>query len=160
MPETPNLAFAWAPVWMLREIELRKMKISDITFPGPERWVTIWLLTSKMDQQGKGIRRTLRCCGKTPCSTLCPWALGWKAIEVAKNKGALPGSPLFSTWNDLKETSKSNTIKAWRAHLGPDVSGHSARRSGAMSCICESRSPHPRIRILGKMEIECGSHIC
>lgn len=149
MPETPNLAFAWAAIWMLREIELRKMKISDITFPGPERWVTIWLPTSKMDQQGKGIRRTLRCCGKSPCSMLCPWALGWKAIEVAKDKGALPGSPLFSAWNDLKETSKTNTIKAWRAHLGSDVSGHSARRSGAMYYV-RAGLPIQELAFLGR----------
>lgn len=47
---------------MLREIDLRKVKIRDVTFPGPDRWVTIWLPTSKTDQQGRGIRHTLRCC--------------------------------------------------------------------------------------------------
>ena len=34
MPDMPKLAFAWASTWMLREIELRKMKIRDVTFPG------------------------------------------------------------------------------------------------------------------------------
>jgi hypothetical protein len=131
-PQYPKLAFAWSAVWMLREIELRRMKIQDVTFPGPERWVTVWLPTSKTDQQGKGIRRTLRCCGKSPCATLCPWALGWKAIEAARAKNALLGSPLFSPAGNLKAISKSGTIKAWKAHMGRDVSGHSARRSGAM----------------------------
>ena len=37
------------------------MKIEDVTFPGPARWVTIWLPTSKGDQEGRGVRRTLRC---------------------------------------------------------------------------------------------------
>lgn len=97
LPETTRLAFAWASVWMLREIELRKMKLQDITFPGEDRWVTIWLPTSKGDQEGRGVRRTLRCCGKSPCSPMCPWALGWKAIEVARAKGALPSSALFSS---------------------------------------------------------------
>jgi hypothetical protein len=60
LAEVPNLAFAWASVWMLREIEVCKMKIQDITFPGEEKWVTIWLPTSKCDQEGRGVRRTLR----------------------------------------------------------------------------------------------------
>ena len=60
LAEVPNLAFAWASLWMLKEIEVRKMKIQDITFPGEEKWVTIWLPTSKCDQEGRGVRRTLR----------------------------------------------------------------------------------------------------
>jgi hypothetical protein len=126
MPETPKLAFAWASIWMLREIELRKMKLQDITFPGEERWVTIWLPTSKCDQEGRGVRRTLRCCGKSPCAPLCPWALGWKAIELARAKGAYPGSSLFSSWNNLKETTKTGTIKAWKAQK---IGGHVLRES-------------------------------
>lgn len=42
-------------------------------------------------------------------STLCPWALGWKAKEAAR---ALPSSPLFSSRDSLKEMTKASTIKA------------------------------------------------
>ena len=45
-------------------------------------------------------------------STLCPWALGWKAKEAARAKGALPSSPLFSSRDSLKEMTKASTIKA------------------------------------------------
>ena len=95
----PKLAFAWASTWMLREIELRKMKIRDVTFPP----------TSKCDQEGRGIRRTD---AKFPCAALWSWALGWKAMKCAHDKGALPSSPLFSPRDNLKETSKSGNIKA------------------------------------------------
>ena len=149
LPETPRLAFAWAAIWMLREIEMRKMKLQDITFPGDNRWITIWLPTSKCDQEGRGIRRTLRCCGKSPCTPLCPWALGWKVVEVARAKGALPGSALFASWNNLKATSKSGNIKAWKAHLGEHVSGHSPRRSGAMYYV-RAGLPIQELAFLGR----------
>ena len=149
IPHHPRLAFAWATVWMLREIELRRMKIRDVTFPGPDRWITIWLPVSKTDQQGKGVRRTLRCCGKQPCVALCPWALGWKAIEAARSRGALPGSPLFSPAGKLKEITKSGTIKAWKAHLGPEVTGHSPRRSGAMYYV-RAGLPIQELAFLGR----------
>ena len=134
---------------MLREIELRRMKIRDVTFPDPDRWITIWLPVSKTDQQGKGVRRTLRCCGKQPCVALCPWALGWKAIEAARSRGALPGSPLFSPAGKLKEITKSGTIKAWKAHLGPEVTGHSPRRSGAMYYV-RAGLPIQELAFLGR----------
>jgi len=149
LPETPRLAFAWAAIWMLREIEMRKMKLQDITFPGENRWITIWLPTSKCDQEGRGVRRTLRCCGKTPCTPLCPWALGWKIVEIARAKGALPGSALFASWNNLKETSKAGNIKAWKAHLGEQVSGHSPRRSGAMYYV-RAGLPIQELAFLGR----------
>lgn len=40
--------------------------------------------------------------------------IGWQAIEMARNKNAFPGSPLFSSVGNLKEISKTGTIRPGR----------------------------------------------
>ena len=75
--------------------------------------------------------------------------MGWKAVEMARAKGALPGSPLFPAANNLKETTKSGMINAWKAHLGNEVSGHSARRSGAMYYV-RAGLPIQELAFLGR----------
>ena len=74
--------------------------------------------------------------------------MGWKAIDLARSKGALPGSPLFSMMKDLKETSKAGNIKGILGHRGDG----SQRSQEWCHVLCASRSPHSRARLLGEME--------
>ena len=68
---------------------------------------------------------------------------------MARAKGALPGSPLFSGAGNLRETSKSGNIKTWKAHLNKEVTGHSARRSGAMYYV-RAGLPIQELAFLGR----------
>ena len=51
----PALAYAWAVVWMLREIEVSAMKWKDISADWNRRRVSIYIPVSKCDQQGLGL---------------------------------------------------------------------------------------------------------
>ena len=51
--------FVWAAVWMLRQIEMRNMKVGHVTLRSPERTITIWLPISKCDQQGLRVSHNL-----------------------------------------------------------------------------------------------------
>ena len=64
---------------MLREIELADLTTEDFTMDHLSRRVTLYLKMSKMDSEGKGVRRTLQCfCprGKR-CDSECPYARTW-----------------------------------------------------------------------------------
>ena len=130
-PKDPGLMFVWAAVWMLREIEVRNMKVKDVLRNDQDRWAAIWLPTSKNDQQGEGVRRTLGCGGRTPCERCCPWRLASLVIARSGNTMPLPDEFLFKDCK-LKNTTKRGVIASWKRTFSQGVSGHSPRRSGAM----------------------------
>ena len=127
-----KLAYWWACAWVLREIELSAMKWEHVTFSDEGMWVRIFLPTSKTDQAARGVRRTLSCCGLKPCVKLCVWEL-WNKL-----RRLLHGQPrvgfIFTDYAQGK-VSKQSMIKAWQEVADPLVSGHSARRSGAMAYV-------------------------
>ena len=131
----PGLSYAWACAWMLREIELSKMKPSHIRRDPIKRQVSIFIPLSKTDQGGKGVRRTLGCCGSHPCIPQCPW---WLCERIVERIGGLDNrdssSPLFLSV-DGKALTKHQMVDGWRKVTGMRVTGHSARRSGAMDYI-------------------------
>ena len=131
-PEWPVLAFTWAAIWMLREIELRNMKIKHVMMKDKEKQVSIWLPISKCDQTGKGVRRTLACCGcKKGCLPTCPWRLATLMLRRSRKFNSLANGSLMKT--SLGTTpSKSGVIDAWKKNFAEEVTGHSPRRSGAM----------------------------
>ena len=71
--KAPMLAFAWASVWMLRCAELVKVKKKHIAVSEGEKTISLTIPVSKMDQKGMGVRRTLMCCGRSPCSRSCAY---------------------------------------------------------------------------------------
>ena len=131
----PGLSYAWACAWMLREIELSKMKPSHIRRDPFKKQVSIYIPLSKTDQGGKGVKRTLGCCGSHPCIPQCPW---WLCERIAEKIGGLgireSTSPLFLSV-DGKALTKHQMVDGWRKVTGMRVTGHSARRSGAMDYI-------------------------
>ena len=130
-PLSPVKMFLWAAIWMLREIEVRNMKVGHVRIRGEEKAISIFLPTSKCDQQGLGIRRSLNCSCRGPCEFWCPWSLGKDLIVNAKSMGMFANSPLFVDFRRAP-TSKSGVIKSWKSSFGERISGHSPRRSGAM----------------------------
>ena len=75
----PALFYAWAVVWMLREIEVSAMKWRDVTRSECGKRVASFIPLSKCDQQGLGVRRTLQCSMNRSCPRWCCWRL-WGEI--------------------------------------------------------------------------------
>ena len=147
-PERPGLAFVWACLWMLREIELRNMMTSHVRIHDKLKTVTIWLPISKCDQAGAGVKRTLGCCGKRKCSCMCPWRVACKVMKAARKMGVTGTLPLFAG-RKLKATAKAGFVESWRHLFGDDVSGHSPRRSGAMYYV-RNNLPIQELAFLGR----------
>eukprot|EP00435_Cladocopium_sp_Y103_P009529 s616_g2.t1 len=147
-PVEAGIMFVWASIWMLREIEVRNMQVGHVVLRTGEKAVSIFLPSSKADQQGKGIRRTLRCCGKMTCRIWCPWSLACGLKSAAAHKNFLASSPLFVT-ERRAQTKKAANIAAWKRLFGNEVSGHSPRRSGAMFYV-RAGLPIQELAFLGR----------
>lgn len=126
--------FVFSVVWMLREIELAALCTNDLTIDHTSKRVSLYLKMSKMDASGKGVTRTLQClCVGNDCSKECPYGVTTDLVcAVEKFNGT--GSPLM-LMKDKQAATKAQIIKTWRWLFGQEVSGHSGRRSGALSYI-------------------------
>ena len=91
--------------------------------------VRLFIPKSKMDQKALGVTRCLACCGKVECDPLCPWAVA--LLALSKLRVLKPSAPLFPSIHD-KKLSQYNLVKSWALKLDGSITGHSARRSGAM----------------------------
>ena len=126
--------FACGVHWMMREIEIANLSAKDIKFDSRNRLVTVLFVNSKGDQEARGVSRTLQCICKEGCTLKCPYAV----LEVLVNYAGLKGSPnaMISTTADGKHrATKKDLVDSWRALYGQDITGHSARRSGALQYI-------------------------
>ena len=122
------LGYAWAHVWMLREIEVSHVRWKDVETVTEGKLVKLFLPLSKTDQRGLGVRRTLKCCGTTPCIAGCAWHVWTWIVKHLKGK-----EDDFVFGDSMgRRMSKDAVIKAWQAVTDPTVTGHSGRRSGAM----------------------------
>ena len=120
-------SYAWATHWMLRAAEAATVKAKHVSLNWKKREVRLFIPKSKTGQQAKGAWRTLQCCGAKQCDVTCPWDLAVRALSCLKNNE----SPLFPTYKGA-QVSKEQLARAWQNNLNPRMSGHSARRSGAM----------------------------
>ena len=145
----PMLAFAWGVVWMLREVELGAVKWNHVETNEGSRTITMYTPKSKMDQMGKGVKRSLRCCGDSPCTRHCVWEL-LTLLKKEKLANQREDDYVFVD-NSGGKVSKNNMVKSWMEASGQKVSGHSARRSGAML--------YTRAGILGPVEELGGSFL-
>eukprot|EP00435_Cladocopium_sp_Y103_P018097 s565_g4.t1 len=127
------LSYAWAMIWMLREIEVSECKWEHVHTDEQLRKISLTIPISKMDQGARGVKRTLQCCGEDPCSRFCAWRI-WERIsdEFPFKKGRK--SWVFT--DKLKnKLSKKNMVSLWKEATEKPVTGHSARRSGAMEHV-------------------------
>ena len=118
------------PVWMLRAAEAAKVLVKHVAIKHSPRHVTLLIPFSKMDQKGKGVSRTLQCCGLRECHRWCAWGLALKTLAL--HKTGKPQDPLFPLVNG-KKAKKSCLVRNWQKFLDGEMGGHTsrARRSGA-----------------------------
>ena len=128
-PQSTALSYAWSAIWMLRAIEAKSLLVGHVTLDRRKSTVKLFIPKSKMDQKSLGVTRNLACCGKVECETLCPWAIA--LLVLSKLRVLKPSAPLFPSIQD-KKLSQYNLVKSWALKLDGSITGHSARRSGAM----------------------------
>lgn len=127
-------AYAWGVAWMLREIELSKVRWEHVTWNRAAKTVRLFIPHSKMDQKGLGVARTLQCCGETPCWKGCAWNILQKLLELRGRRAGHPEEMMFPNLAGNKP-SKHEMVSSWRTLVGGNIAGHSARRSGAMAYV-------------------------
>ena len=161
-PEFPKRSWLVAVFWMLREIELAGIKLHSSHIELGESLGRLTLPVSKQDPGAVGRTRVFHCIcklgsvpdGWVPGRSVCPvCALKRQVAHRCAQAGVTQTDekakkiPLFCT-SAGEIVGKTGVVSSWRALLraaiGPadrpgvdDVSGHSARRSGAKTlCRC------------------------
>ncbi|CAE7036982.1 unnamed protein product [Symbiodinium sp. CCMP2592] len=147
----PKESFLFGAVWILREDELENLEVSDVRIE--DKLVFVYLATSKTDIEAEGTLRVLqcRCLGKS-CRRLCPKRVSLdlvaKASTLHKVK-ATKGGQYLSPLNTGLKASKAQTVKSWKDCFHVKVTGHSARRSGALYYI-RSGYALEQVKFLGR----------
>ena len=129
----PALSYAWACLWMLREIEASECKWEHVQMDRQRKTVSLMIPISKMDQDAKGIKRTLQCCGENVCSRFCAWNVWLRMVEEFPKRKEKKGYLFTDKFKG--KLNKNKMIEAWRKVTRKQVTGHSARRSGAMEHV-------------------------
>eukprot|EP00438_Fugacium_kawagutii_P003145 Skav224992 [mRNA] locus=scaffold373:32709:39847:- [translate_table: standard] len=133
-------------IWHRTQISLSVLRVSDLAVDLARRAASLNVTKSKMDQKAKGVRRTLRCCGHTTCLRECPVSLATRIL--ADHTQFSEQAPLFPD-NNGTMVPKVRMVKAWMDVLDPEISGHSARRTGAM-LYARLGTPLHEIAMLGR----------
>eukprot|EP00438_Fugacium_kawagutii_P030047 Skav201343 [mRNA] locus=scaffold1389:351053:352966:+ [translate_table: standard] len=128
-PKRVAWSYAWALIWMLRSTEAAGVKKGHVKINGEKKEVSLLIPVSKTDQRAAGTRRTLKCCGLQVCSRYCPFDLAQKCVTELPQVN--PDEPMFPDFEGRAMT-RLQLIAAWAGKLDQHMSGHSARRSGAM----------------------------
>ena len=124
--------FEFGVTWMLREIELAAIRRKHIKLDFEHKRVTFVLPISKNDQEGFVVKRVLQClCDERVCRTSCPF---YTSLRLVDRMVAL-GIDLACTSQKKSAATKAQLIADWRLLYGTKVSGHSARRTGALRYI-------------------------
>ena len=152
----PALAYAWAVVWMLREIEVGSMKWKDVTINEACKRVSVFIPMSKCDQQGLGVRRTLQCCMHKTCQGWCCWKLWLEIWKAYKGRERDPQEYIFQDSQNQK-LSKAKMVEGWAMVTRDGIQGHSARRSGAMNYVRLGMPIQELASFLGEMEVFGGA---
>ena len=126
----PILAYAWAVVFMLRCAEVAAVRWIHVSADKDKKVITLKIPISKMDQSGWGVRRTLGCCGLRKCS----WACAWKVWSEISRRATSKSEFVFVDEYEGTKSTRKMTL-AWKDKLKAEMSGHSARRSGAMMYV-------------------------
>ena len=127
-------AYAWGVCWMLREIELSRVLWAHVSWNRKNKTVRLYIPQSKMDQQGLGTARTLQCCQENPCWKGCAWFLLQTMLEQRGHRAG-PGQQAMFPNTKGERPSKAEMVSCWRTAFETEISGHSARRTGAMAYV-------------------------
>ena len=125
--------FLFAMVWMLRAIELTALRLSDLDFSAGSKVASLTWRTSKTDQAGEGTRRTIRCNCQGHCDAECPYNVTETLAQKLMQRCS--GDTFILIKKAGSRASAGEIIRAWTKVFGMKVSGHSARRTGALNYI-------------------------
>lgn len=131
--ERPAWSYAFACIWMLRAAEAVKVKVKHLRLDHLTKTVSLVIPHSKMDQRGKGVTRTFTCmCWEGSCDRWCAWGCAIRCL--AEHTDGDGEAPLFKgvVRGGKKSVSKAQMVRGWNRDVAPTITGHSARRSGAM----------------------------
>ena len=127
----PAQSFAFSCIWMLRAAEAVKTRVGHVKVDEERRSVGLFIPSSKTDQRGRGVKRTLVCkCQPEGCSRWCAWYV--TKLCLAGRGEDQAEQCLFKPAKGNRNPGKAQMVKAWAKHVDSRISGHSARRSGAM----------------------------
>lgn len=129
----PRETFMFSMIWLLREIELSRMTTSDVRLDFINKKVTLLWRTSKTDHKSQGVGRVLQCLCGAECTMTCPFRVSKDLVERVE-KACGTSSPLASDKGG-EAASKHLVVKAWSTVLNFQVTGHSARRTGALRYV-------------------------
>ena len=108
--------------------------------------MTFTLPVSKGDQEAAEVKRVLQClCEHNVCLLSCPF---YTAVRLIDRMVAL-GLNRACTNRKKKAASKAQLVEDWRILCGTKVSGHSARRTGALRYIRRGWAI-PQVAYLGR----------
>ena len=105
------------------------IKIGHVKISHNPRTVSLFIPKSKTDQRERGVSRTLKCNCTADCDVFCAWGLALKLLASLESND--PTKIVFPDNRDVK-MKKSAMVRSWQKYLNNEMSGHSARRSGAM----------------------------
>ena len=144
----PRELFQFGIAWMLREAEIRFFEVRDLTVDWQKKRITLCWRTSKCDQSGEEVRRTLQClCAGDMCAWECPFFSTIDLLDkVKKAKGSHSKLALNGDGSPLR---KAQLLEAWCEVFEMKATGHSARRSGALHYIREGWDI-PQVGYLGR----------
>ena len=131
--ERPAWSYAFACIWMLRAAEAAKVRVKHLRLDHLTKTVSLVIPFSKTDQRGKGVTRTLTCmCWEGTCGRWCAWGLAIRSLAEHTNEGG--EAPLFKgvLKSGKRGVSKAQMVRGWSRDVAAEITGHSARRSGAM----------------------------
>ena len=129
---TAKQGFEFGVIWMLREAELSLVQKDHLTFDHEKRLTTFTLPKSKTDQEEETVTRVLQClCDPEACKPDCPFLVSFTLCEEMTLAGVQRAGEL----RNGKLATKTQVVAQWRKLYGPEVSGHSARRTGALRLI-------------------------
>ena len=124
--------FEFGRCWMLREAEIAILSTPDVRVV--LRRVRLRIPVSKKDQEAEGVQRVLQClCGEGGCRPDCPYEIAQDLLDKLQRLAG--GAAELCVARGKKEATKAMLVASWEKVFKQKVTGHSARRTGALDYI-------------------------
>ena len=124
--------FEFGVIWMLREKEIAKVSEEAIELDPLRRLVRLTWPDSKTDQEAHGVTRVLQClCNGDKCFPSCPYRVSANLKENLRDLSLERAGDK----HDKTPATKAQMVQQWKRLYGVGVTGHSARRTGALRLI-------------------------
>ena len=130
-PHMPGHFVATSTCWLLRGLEAADLLCEQASVDPVAREATLDLAATKMDPQGRGAVRTLRCNCAAEVPGPCPYCTLAEVKRIGSEMGLGPKDPLFPTRDRMAARAKA-AIATIRLVTGlARATEHSCRRAGA-----------------------------